>query len=157
MKRFISAITLLISLVLVSSNAQAQGKAGKFGFGITDVAGTGQRSFILTGRYWMVDEVAIDAGFGFRSNGLDILVLEGGLLKTIGGGEKVYPYFGGKLTFDIIEDPIEDAIVLSGTFGAEYFVVNRFSVIGESRFAIQFDGGTSVTTEALLSVLFYLK
>ncbi len=136
-------------------DSHAQGRSGKFGFGIS----VQQPSLVLAGRYWMATDFAFDGRFGFRTDGQDIIVVGGSLLKNFGGAEKVYPYFGGKVDIVNVDRPFGDdtTVTLGAILGAEYFVVNRFSFVGESLFEIDFDGGTSVGTEVTLTVLFYLN
>ncbi|MFQ5752169.1 MAG: hypothetical protein ACE5HI_09255 [bacterium] len=157
MKTGFRILTIVGVLIFFFTNSQAQGERGKFGFGVSDIAGTGQSNFVLTGRYWVQNEMAFDAGFGLHANSQDVFVLSGGLIKTISGGDKVYPYFGGKLDILFLDAPLDDVVSLGGVFGAEYFVIKRFSILGESQFVIDIDGGTTVRTQATLSVLFYLN
>ena len=140
------------------TNAVAQGEAGKFGFGVSAQQPTVALTVALMGRYWMVCNIAFDVRFGFSTNDQNVFVIGGSLLKTLGGAEKVYSYFGGKLDIINEDKPGGDTTVsLGGILGAEYFVVSRFSVLGESQFLIEFNGGASVGTQTTLSVLFYLN
>ncbi len=153
--------TVMIILLVVSSLACfapqgfAQGQSGKFGFGVSAFD-----NLVLTGRYWLGGDIALDAGFGFTSEFTDVFVLAGGLIKTIGGAENVYPYLGGRLVIAAVEAPSDDEISLVGVFGAEFFAVRRFSLIGESRLVINLNdtnGNTSLETRAALTLLFYLN
>ena len=83
-----------------------------------------------------VNDVIFDPGFGFISGGQDVFVLSGGLLKSIGGGDRVYPYFGGKLIFFNGNRQDDDTVSLVPVFGAEVYLTNRFSLIGESQMVI---------------------
>jgi hypothetical protein len=156
MKTIISILMVLSSLVWFSPQALAQGENGKFGFGVSAFD-----NLVLTGRYWLGNDIALDAGFGFTSEFTDVFVLAGGLIKTIGGAENVYPYLGGRLVIAAVEEAVgEDEISLAGIFGAEFFAVRRFSLIGESRLLINLNdtsGNTSVETRAALTLLFYLN
>jgi len=112
------------------------------------------------GRFFLAGGLAVDGRFGFESNDRDIRVIGGSLLKTLGGAGKVYPYFGGKL--DILNENKggkngdDTTISLGGIFGAEYFVVSRFSFVGESQFLMEL-GDSSMRTQTTLSVVFYLN
>ncbi len=157
MKGIVSSLIFISILLSFSQSVHAQGEAGKFGFGVSDITGTGNQSTVLTGRYWMMSAVALNAGFGLKTDGRNALVLTGGFLKTILEGESVYPYIGGKVTITAQEAPLGDMVSFAGSFGAEFFVVNRFSISGESQFVVEIDNETSVRTQATLSVLFYLN
>ena len=154
MKNIIGFLIFVQILGISFTNAVAKGKAGKFGFGVS----AQQPTMALMGRYWMARNLAVDARFGFESNARDIRVIGGSLLKTLGGAERVYSYFGGKL--DIVNegkgDKGDTTISVGGIFGAEYFVVSRFSFVGESQFLIGL-GDSSIRTHTTLSVLFYLN
>ncbi|MFQ5864899.1 MAG: hypothetical protein ACE5IW_06695 [bacterium] len=154
MKRITITIVLLCVLTLIFEESQARGAPGKLGFGVSV-----QPSIVLTGRYWFASDFAVDARFGLRTNGQDILIIGGSLLKTFRSGNKVYPYFGGKIDITNIDNPFGDdtTVSLGAILGGEYFVIDRFSVMGESQLQVDFDGGTSVGTQVTLSVLFYLN
>ena len=145
----------MIFVLIVNNQVQSQDKPsqpGKFGFGVSDL--TDSQNIVLTGRYWINSDLALDPGFGFIAGGQDVFVLSGGLLKSIGGGDRVYPYFGGKFT--VIDGEGDDMVSLAGVFGAEFFMTKRFSLLGESQMLINFNDD-SVRTQAVLSVLFYLN
>jgi hypothetical protein len=155
MRRIIIILVLASALTVLFNESHAQGKAGKFGFGVS----VQQPSIVLAGRYWMARDFAFDARFGFRTAGQDMFIVGGSLLKTFNGAEKVYPYFGGRIDIINVDRPFADdtTISLGAVLGGEYFVVDRFSFVGESQFGFDFDGGTSVGTQVTFSVLFYLN
>lgn len=155
MKCIIRSIVLAGTLtLLLFGETQAQGEPRKFGFGVTVDPG-----IILTGRYWIASDVAFDARFGLSTIGQDVFVVGGRLLKTFSSANKVYPYFGGGVHIINADRPFEDdtTVTLGAILGGEYFVVDRFSVVGESQLEIDFNGGTTVATQVALSVLFYLN
>jgi hypothetical protein len=138
---------------MFEENAHAQGEPNKFGFGVS-----GFDSFVLRFRYWLQSGLAFDAGLGIDSGPNDVFLITGGLLKTIGGAERVYPYFGGRVTITAQEEPLDDVISLAGVLGAEFFAVKRFSLSGESQLQINAgDNNVSIATRATLTLLFYMN
>lgn len=134
-------------------DAHALGEPNKFGFWIS-----GFEDFVLRFRYWLQGNLAFDTGLGLQSRDGDVFVITGGLLKTIGGAEKVYPYFGGRVAITAQQEPADDILSLAGVLGAEFFAVKRFSLSGESALEINIDeSDTSIGTRATLTVLFYLN
>ncbi|HEX9655163.1 MAG TPA: hypothetical protein VGA99_15760 [bacterium] len=153
MKRGIFVLICWCGLMTIADGAHAQGEPNKFGFGIS-----GFEDSLLRFRYWLQGNVAFDAGLGLDSRGDAVFIITGGLLKTMGGAEKVYPYFGGRVKITAQEAPAEDVFSLAGLLGAEFFAVKRFSLSGESQLEINFDeSGTSIGTRATLTLLFYLN
>ena len=156
MKNIIGFLIFVQILGISFTNAVAKGRAGKYGFGVS----AQQPTMALMGRFFLAGGLAVDGRFGFESNDRDIRVIGGSLLKTLGGAGKVYPYFGGKL--DILNENKggkngdDTTISLGGIFGAEYFVVSRFSFVGESQFLMEL-GDSSMRTQTTLSVVFYLN
>lgn len=154
MKNIIGFLIFVQILGIFFTNAVAKGRAGKYGFGVS----AQQPTMALMGRYWLARKLAVDARFGFESNDRDIRVIGGSLLKTLGGAERVYYYFGGKL--DIVNEDQggkgDTTTSVGGIFGAEYFVVSRFSFVGESQLLIEL-GDSSIRTHTTLSVVFYLN
>ncbi len=154
MKNIIGFLIFVQILGISFTNAVAKGRAGKYGFGVS----AQQPTMALMGRYWLARNLAVDARFGFESNDRDIRVIGGSLLKTLGGAERVYYYFGGKI--DIVNEDRggngDTTTSVGGIFGAEYFVVSRFSFVGESQLLIEL-GDSSIRTHTTLSVLFYLN
>jgi len=152
-------VLTVIFVLIVNNQVQSQDKSsqpGKFGFGVSDLTDSHSQNMVLTERYWINNDLAFDPGFGFISGGQDVFVLSGGLLKSIGGGDRVYPYFGGKLIFFNGNRQDDDTVSLVPVFGAEFYLTKRFSLIGESQMVINFKDD-SVRTQAVLSVLFYLN
>jgi hypothetical protein len=152
----IKIITFVFAIFLFAGASLGQGESGKFGFGVADLANVSSQNFLLTGRYWISNNLALEPGFGFQSNGQDVLALSVGLLKSIGGAERVYPYFGGKLA--VFNGDINDGVSITPVFGADFFFTRRFSLSGEAQLVISsFNDQTSVQTQAILSALFYLN
>ena len=155
MKRTVAALILLIVLGCMFGTSYAQGEAGKFGMGIFDIT-SGASDFALMGKYWVTNKIAVSPRFGLVLNGSDRILLGGSATMTLSSAGQVEFYFGG--TGDIlILAPGDDSLILGGLLGAEYFVVPRFSVIGESKYSIAFGGDTTILTSATLSVLFYFN
>lgn len=149
MKRFIF-VMLAIALVTAVGTGTASAAAAdnslqqgnmSVSVGMGDsIFGTTMNDVIdLSGRYLITNDMAIIAGFGFRTNGGDAdasyFSFMGGVRKYFKTGEFA-PFFGGQLKVVLEEDdaaaPPEDRTVfdLSAMVGAEYFFGKQFSVEG---------------------------
>jgi hypothetical protein len=189
MKRYV-ALTIA-TLVLVSAASFAQvtlsiGQAnlhsGKVGLGLDGI--TGSPNILL--KYFFTDRVAAQAIFGFDiySPGGDAIA---GRTKvngvTVRGGasllyhitqDQVTPYIGGEFVYQTskaagfyitVPDP-KQTLTMSGVFGAEYFISERFSIgirealglsIYLSRNVPHEETDTEFATETLMTGRFYFN
>jgi len=91
----------------------------------------------VTGKYFVMNDLAILATFGFRTDGSDA----DGTYISIGGGARKYlstgvfnTFVDAKLVYASVDDDNNNVDVsvidISGVFGAEYFLARQFSLEG---------------------------
>jgi hypothetical protein len=105
--------------------------------------------FMLTGKYFIMNDLAVLAGFGFGvkggdSNGTDIAIL-GGIRKYL-KTEDFAPFVGGKVFYSSTQDSAQKDLGIGAEAGAEYFLGKQFSIEGSIGF-----GYTSRKTSAPLA------
>ena len=135
MKRFI-LMTLIVAVVLgfgsgsaLAANSLKQGAAG-ISVNVDD-------DFVLSGRYFVTNDLALLAAFGIGAKGGDADGTDFG----IGVGIRKYlimddfaPFIGGSFFYSTTRDGDQTDWDLMGEFGAEYFLHKQFSVEGSVGF-----------------------
>jgi hypothetical protein len=147
MKRFF-AIVLATAVMIVgigigaasAANSLKQGSAG-INVNVFDslvVAGEDvDNSFVITGKYFVMNDLAVLAGLGFGVKGGDA---DGTDFGIVGGARKYLttddfaPFVGGFLAYASTEDGDRKDLSLLGEFGAEYFLHKQFSIEGSVGF-----------------------
>ncbi len=120
---------------MASASAANSLHEGTIGFNIDAV--NSSNSFILTGKYFVLNDLAVLAGFGFGAKGGDASGTDFG----IGAGVRKYlktedfaPFAGGSIFYSTTKDGDQKDFSLLGEFGAEYFLHKQFSVEGSIGF-----------------------
>ncbi|MCL6582861.1 MAG: hypothetical protein K6U11_04410 [bacterium] len=145
----------------------AQGKAGKYGFGIKDTVDP-EEAFTVIGRYWFSDRLALDGNFGFRyidvnddkANDYKRFLFGIGLNQYLLGPQKFNPFVG--LDFlvradDLRKGETDTTSELDGKFGGEYFLAERFSLSAEALLKLRFGDEDEFGTGGRLGMIFYLN
>jgi hypothetical protein len=170
MKRFvivILAVALIFGISIGKASAANGLKQGQFGMSV-DV----NNDFILSGRYFLMNDLAVIGQFGFGINGDD----GDGTDIGIGAGIRKYitkddlaPFVGGTIFYRNTEEGLNQVdqkdLSILAEFGAEYFLHKQFSVEGsvglgylsrETKFAGTTTTVTTFGTQRLgLSLNFY--
>jgi hypothetical protein len=133
-KLIVVAVALVMVMGIGIGNASAANslKQGAIGMNV-DVS----ENFVLTGKYLVMNDLAVLAAFGVGKKGADAKGTDVG----IGGGARKYlkmddfaPFVGGTLFYSTTEDGNTKNLSLMGEFGAEYFLAKQFSIEGKVGF-----------------------
>ena len=123
-------------------------KEGTIGFNVDTI--NSNDSFVISGKYFVLKDIAVLAGFGFGAKGGDAKGTDLG----IGVGARKYlktgdfaPFAGGSIFYSNTKDGNQKDMNIMGEFGAEYFLHRQFSVEGSVGF-----GYTSSETETTTGV-----
>jgi hypothetical protein len=128
-----------IGSALAQNSLMATKMGISVGLGDSTSRDTNDSIIDITGKYFITDDMALLAGFGFETHGGDAdgsyWGLTVGVRKYLDTGDFVL-FIEGKLSY--IEEDYDfagvdidtDTIDLSGGFGAEYFLHEQFSVEG---------------------------
>jgi hypothetical protein len=145
----VMAMAMVISVGIGSASAANSLQQGTIGFNINAV--NSSDSFIITGKYFVLKDLAVLAGFGFGAKGGDAKGTDFG----IGAGLRKYlkiddfaPFAGGSIFYSTTRDGDQKDISIMGEFGAEYFLHKQFSVEGSIGF-----GYTSSETETTVGAV----
>ncbi|MCK9418246.1 MAG: hypothetical protein M0R70_02575 [Nitrospirae bacterium] len=137
------AMAMVMGIGIGSASAANSLQKGTIGFNINAV--NSSDSFVITGKYFILRDLAVLAGFGFGAKGGDAKGTDIG----IGGGVRKYlkiddfaPFAGGSIFYSKTRDGDQKDMSIMGEFGAEYFLHKQFSVEGSVGF-----GYTSSETE----------
>ncbi len=153
-----------IFLGISSTPCFAQGRKGKFGFGIKDII-SGD-AFVIGARYWLSESMSLDGNLGVNyldPDGADSrtqFLLGVGLNQYLRPGESFSPFFGADVSLDINDPGAGSTITMfnvDGKFGGEYFFTERFSLSGAVSFGLHFGDDTEIGTGGRLGVLYYLN
>jgi hypothetical protein len=113
----------------VAANSLKRGSAG--------LNVTVNDDFVLSGKYFVMKDLAVLAGFGVGAKGGDAKGTDFG----IGGGVRKYlsmedfaPFVGGSAFYGSTLDGDQKDWNIMGEFGAEYFMHKQFSVEGSAGF-----------------------
>ena len=130
-----AAPSLKITTVPASPSGTNSLKAGTIGLNF-DVLNT-DPAFMLTGKYFIMNDLAVLAGFGFGikggdADGTDIAMLVGArkYLKT----EDFAPFVGGGFIYSSTQDSVNTDMGIVAEAGAEYFLGKQFSIEGSIGF-----------------------
>jgi hypothetical protein len=130
-KVLIVAMVLFMVMGIGIANASAANslKEGTVGFNV-DAVNNGD-SFLISGRYFVLRDLAVLAGFGFGAKGGDAKGTDLG----IGVGIRKYlklddfaPFAGASLFYSTTKDGDQKNMSIPGEFVAEYFLHRQFSV-----------------------------
>jgi hypothetical protein len=93
--------------------------------------------FMLRGRYFVADTMAVTAGAGFAlksgdADGFDLALL-GGARQYLDDQGRLLPFAGGFMAYQSTNDGDWTHLQLLGEFGAEYFLDPQFSIEGSVR------------------------
>lgn len=142
------ALVMMMGIGIGSASAANSLKTGTFGlnFDVTD-------DFMVTGKYFVANDLALLAGFGLGVKGGDAEGTDLGLLVGVRKYLKVddfAPFVGGKFEYSSTNDGTTKGLGLLGEFGAEYFLGKQFSVEGSVGFGYTSqEEETTVTTTNL--------
>jgi hypothetical protein len=134
MKKIVIVLVVLAMVAGIgigSASAANSLQQGTIGFNINAV--NSNDDFVLTGKYFVLKDLAILAGFGFGIKGGDAEGTDFG----IGGGIRKYlktddftPFVGGGIFYKDTRDGDQTDISIFAEFGAEYFLQKQFSIEG---------------------------
>lgn len=137
----ILAVALIFGISIGSASAANGLKQGQVGMSV-DV----NNDFVLSGRYFVMDDLAVIGQFGFGIKGEDGKGTDIG----IGGGVRKYlskddlaPFVGGTIFYRSTNDSDVTSLAVLGEFGAEYFLHKQFSVEGSVGFGYLRDETTN--------------
>jgi len=146
MKRFlivVVALAMVMGIGIASASAANSLKEGTIGFNVDAL--NSNNSFVISGKYFVLKDFAVLAGFGFGAKGGDA----NGTDLGISVGARKYlkiddfaPFAGGSIFYSNTKDGDQKDMSIIGEFGAEYFLHRQFSVEGSIGF-----GYTSSETE----------
>lgn len=136
-------MAMVMGIGIGSASAANSLQQGTIGFNIKAV--NSSNDFVLTGKYFVLKDLAVLAGFGFGAKGGDAEGTDFG----IGAGLRKYlktddfaPFVGGSIFYSTTQDGDQEDLSVMAEFGAEYFLHKQFSVEGSIGF-----GYTSSETE----------
>lgn len=130
-------VVMLVAVVMTgvfAANASAANGlkegAAAFGVNVND-------DFVLSGRYFLSNDLALLALFGFGLKGGDASGTDAGIgigIRKYLSTEDFAPFVGGVASYRTTQDDnLKEASILA-VFGAEYFFEKRFSVEGSVGF-----------------------
>jgi hypothetical protein len=128
-------VALVMAMVLGAGigSASAANSLQQGTFGINIDAVNSNENFVITGKYFLLKDLAVLAGFGFGVKGGDADGTDFG----IGGGIRKYlktddfaPFVGGGFFYSDTRDGDQTDLIIFGELGAEYFLHKQFSVEG---------------------------
>jgi hypothetical protein len=138
-----AALAMVVGIGIGSASAANSLQQGTIGFNVDAVNNTD--SFVISGKYLVLKDLAVIAGFGFGAKGADA----DGTDIGIGAGVRKYlkiddfaPFAGGSIFYRETKDGNQKDFLLMAEFGAEYFLHRQFSIEGGVGF-----GYTSSETE----------
>jgi hypothetical protein len=145
MKKYImiiAAAAMVLGFTTDNASAANSLKQGEFALSyevksfeppIISTVDSGAGDFVMIGRYFLLKDVSINAGFGFSikgddGKGTDIGFLIGGrkYLKT----DDFAPFVGASFYYSSTCDSNVKAMIVDAVFGAEYFMHKQFSIDG---------------------------
>jgi len=141
------ALVMVMGIGIGSASAANSLKQGTFGMNV-DV----NEDFVLTGKFLIMNDLAVLAAFGIGIKGAD----GDGTDVGVGGGVRKYlkvddfaPFVGGTLFYRTTDDGDVKNLSLMAEFGAEYFLHKQFSFEGKVGFGYtQQETKTTTTTAA---------
>ncbi len=138
MKRMAVASALVVMILAIgigSASAENSLKQGSLGMGVTV-----DDEFFLSGRYFVMNDLAVLAKFGVGAKGGDAE----GTDIAVGAGVRKYlktadfaPFVGGELFYERTDDGAYKEWDVFAELGAEYFLHKQFSVEGTVAFGYQ--------------------
>lgn len=135
MKRFVIVVltlTMVMGIGIGSASAANSLRQGAMGLSV-DV----NESYVLSGRFFVTNDIAVLAGFGIGAKGADA---EGTDVAVAGGVRKYLkvddfaPFVGGTVFYSSTQDGDAKTLRVMGEFGMEYFLHKQFSVEGKVGF-----------------------
>jgi len=124
-------MAMVMGIGIGSASAANSLQKGTIGFNINAV--NSSEDFVITGKYFVLKDLAVLAGFGFGAKGGDAKGTDLG----IGAGIRKYlkiddfaPFAGGSVFYAKTRDGAQKDMSIMGEFGAEYFLHKQFSVEG---------------------------
>ena len=153
MKRFF-AIVLATAVMIVGIGIGAASAANSLKQGSAGLSVDVNDDFIISGRFFVMDDVAVLAGLGFGVKGGDADGTDFGILVGARKYLKVddfAPFVGGTLFYSTTQDGDDKDLSVLGVLGAEYFMHKQFSIEGNVGFGYlsqerRVAAGTTTTT-----------
>ncbi len=138
------ALVMMMGIGIGNASAANSLKAGTIGLNF-DV----NNDFMITGKYLILKDLAVLAGFGFGAKGgdakgTDVAVL-GGVRKYL-KTDDFAPFVGGGIAYRSTQDSAQKDLAVMAEAGAEYFLGKQLSIEGSIGF-----GYTSTETKAPLA------
>ncbi len=155
MKRLVIAVlagALIFGIGIGTASAANGLKAGQVGMSV-DV----NNDFVLSGRYFFTDDLALIAQFGFGIKGDDgsgtDIGLGASVRKYLSTKEDLAPFVDGNIFYKSTEDGDVTSLAVLAEFGAEYFLHKQFSVEGRIGFGYQRDETTFAGTTTTITTV----
>jgi hypothetical protein len=158
-KLTVVVLTLVLAATIWPGSASAANslKQGTMGFNV-DVNNNAfglnsdvDNNFVLTGKYFIANDLAVLAGFGIGIRGADAKGVDLGLTA----GARKYlrlddfaPFVGGEFFYSSTRDGDAKDFSLLGEAGVEYFLHKQFSIEGKVGFGYTSRETTTSTTTA---------
>jgi hypothetical protein len=124
-------MAMVLGIGIGGASAANSLQQGTIGFNINAV--NSSNDFVITGKYFVLKDLAVLAGFGFGIKGGDAEGTDFG----IGAGIRKYlktddfaPFVGGSIFYTTTQDGDREDLSILAEFGAEYFLHKQFSVEG---------------------------
>jgi hypothetical protein len=152
-------LTLVLAAAIWPGNAVAANslKQGPLGFNVdinnnsfglnSDV----DNNFVLTGKFFVLNDLAVLAGFGMGIRGADAKGVDLGITAGARKYLKVddfAPFIGGAFFYSTTQDGDAKDFSLLGEAGVEYFMHKQFSIEGKVGFGYTSRETTTKTTTA---------
>ncbi len=135
MKRTIIAAMVVVMILSIGAGAATAAnslKQGTIGLNVNV-----NDDFLISGKYFIMKDLAVLAGLGIGIKGGDAKGTDIGM----GAGARKYlrtddfaTFVGGFLFYSSTQDSNQKALRLMGEFGAEYFLNKEFSIEGSAGF-----------------------
>jgi hypothetical protein len=156
-KLTVVVLILVLAAALWPGNASAANslKQGTLGFNVDvnnnsfGLNGDVDNNFVLTGKFFVLNDFAVLAGFGMGIRGADAKGVDLGI--TVGARKYLKvddfaPFIGGSFFYSQTRDGDVKDFSLLGEAGAEYFLHKQFSIEGRVGFGYSSRETTTTTT-----------
>ncbi len=126
-------VVLSIALILGIGIGTAAAATTSLKQGTVGISVDVNNDFVLEGRYFLMDDLAVLGQFGFGIKGDDGKGTDIGLgvgIRKYLRQEDLAPFIGGSFFYSSTQDGDVKDLSLLGIFGAEYFLHKQFSIEG---------------------------
>jgi len=142
----IAGAALALAMATGSSFAANNLSKGTFGLNVNT-----QDNFIINGKYFIENDMAVLGGLGLRINGSDAKGTDIGLLigaRKYLKSDDFAPFVGGRFTYSSTSDSSLIGMGITAEAGAEYFLAKQFSLEGRVGFGYSSSDQKATVTNA---------